>query len=163
VNEKEKIVCSSARLLQALDPATPRLLPPLPPERPQTQRESKGPRVSTMAFFSTASTAFRFGAVSGATAVLLGAFGAHALAKVNPDPKAMETWKTAAQYHLAHSVALLAASGHRSRLPAALFAGGILVFSGSLYLLVLSEKKWLGAITPIGGLLLTGGWLALLL
>ncbi len=117
-----------------------------------------------MAFFSTAAPAFRIGAVSGAAAVLLGAFGAHALAKyTGQDPKSLKTWETAAHYHLVHSAALLASSGHRSKLPAGLFTGGIVLFSGSLYLLVLTQKKWLGAITPIGGLLLTGGWLALLL
>jgi uncharacterized membrane protein YgdD (TMEM256/DUF423 family) len=112
---------------------------------------------------NTASLAWKMGAVSGATAVLLGAFGAHALVKYTADPKMHKTWDTAAHYQLGHAAALLLASAHSSRLPAACFGAGTLLFSGSLYLLVLTEKKWLGAITPLGGLALTAGWLALLL
>ncbi len=115
-----------------------------------------------MAWFNTASTVFKVGATSGAAAVLLGAFGAHAL-QDRTDAKGLKTWETAAHYHLLHSVVLLAASAHRSKLPGYLLMGGITLFSGSLYLLVLTGNKKLGAITPIGGLLMTGGWLALLL
>jgi uncharacterized membrane protein YgdD (TMEM256/DUF423 family) len=112
---------------------------------------------------STASLAYKVGAASGGLAVLLGAFGAHALQRYTNDPKSLGQWQTAASYHLVHSVALLAASAHRSKLPAILFGSGIVIFSGSLYALVLTGEKRLGAITPIGGLLLTAGWFSLLL
>lgn len=104
---------------------------------------------------------YRTAALSGASAVLLGAFGAHALK--GRDPAMLDIWKTAASYHLVHSAALLVASSHPSPWPATLFSGGLVLFSGSLYALVLTDAKWLGAVTPLGGLLLTGGWLALLL
>jgi len=107
---------------------------------------------------------WKLGAISGASAVLLGAFGAHGLAKrFEGNPKALANWSTAAQYHLIHSGALLIAAATRKPHASALFTFGIIIFSGSLYVLVLSGQKWLGAITPIGGLLLVGGWLALLL
>jgi uncharacterized membrane protein YgdD (TMEM256/DUF423 family) len=104
---------------------------------------------------------FKLGALFGASGVLLGAFGAHGLQRRVTDPKVLQTWGTAANYQLIHSIALLVASQHRSPLPARLFASGILVFSGSLYALVLSDVKVLGAVTPVGGLLLVGGWVAL--
>lgn len=106
---------------------------------------------------------WKVGAVSGAAAVALGAFGAHGLQKRVNDPKLLATWSTAASYHLVHSVALLVASSQRSRVPGALFAAGIGLFSGSLYLLVLTGERRLGAVTPLGGLCFIGGWLALLL
>ena len=82
-------------------------------------------------------------------------------------PDQLESWSTAAQYHLLHSVVLLAlalyatSSGKAIKLPAGLFSAGILLFSGSIYLLVLTKMRWLGPITPIGGLLLILGWLSL--
>jgi uncharacterized membrane protein YgdD (TMEM256/DUF423 family) len=115
-----------------------------------------------MALF-TASPFFKLAAVSGGAAVLLGAFGAHGLAK-RVDAKDLKVWETAAHYHLVHSVALLVASAHpRAKVPALLFTSGMALFSGSLYAMVLTGHRWLGAVTPVGGLLLTGGWLALLL
>ncbi len=77
----------------------------------------------------------------------------------------METWKTAAQYHLVHSVALLsvALAGAEFRRSALCWLAGIVLFSGSLYLLSVTGLKWLGAITPFGGLLLLAGWTTLLL
>jgi uncharacterized membrane protein YgdD (TMEM256/DUF423 family) len=119
--------------------------------------------MSLQSLVSTGSLAYKCGAVSGGLAVLLGAFGAHALSRHTADPKAQSQWATAASYHLVHSVALLAASAHRSKVPALLFGSGIAIFSGSLYALVLSGEKRLGAVTPIGGLLLTAGWFSLLL
>jgi uncharacterized membrane protein YgdD (TMEM256/DUF423 family) len=107
---------------------------------------------------------FRVAALSGATAVLLGAFGAHALAKsaaVAAEPRLLKTWETAAQYHLIHAGALAIAALVRSPLACVLFGSGTALFSGSLYLLVVSGKRWLGAVTPVGGLLLTAGWAAL--
>jgi len=80
-----------------------------------------------------------------------------------PDVKLHKTWDTASHYHLIHSLALLYAASARpdTPVPAALFAGGITLFSGSLYALVLSGERRLGAITPIGGVLMAAGWLAL--
>ena len=107
-------------------------------------------------------------ACSGALAVMAGAFGAHGLrARVTADQ--ISAWTTASQYHLLHSIALLAlglfaaATSRSVTTPAALFAAGTVLFSGSIYLLVLTEMRWLGPVTPIGGLLLIAGWLSLLL
>ena len=112
----------------------------------------------------SAAAMWRVGALSGASSVLLGAFGAHALkSKLGEGSPLLATWATASHYHLAHSGAILIAAGAKQPLPAALFAAGTLLFSGSLYALVLSGYKALGAVTPVGGLLLTAGWLALLL
>jgi uncharacterized membrane protein YgdD (TMEM256/DUF423 family) len=105
-------------------------------------------------------------AISGTVAVLLGAFGAHGLERV-AGPAGLEAWGTASEYHLLHSVALLAlalfaAQTERSiRIPAALFSAGIVLFSGSIYALVLTGASWLGPITPLGGVSLTAGWLSL--
>ena len=106
-------------------------------------------------------------ALLGATAVVLGAFGAHAL-RARLDASQLATWSTAVEYHLVHAAVLLAlalygASGSRAvGLPAALFSAGIVLFSGSLYALVLGGPRWLGPVTPLGGLCLIGGWLALI-
>lgn len=105
-------------------------------------------------------------AVSGMLAVVAGAFGAHAL-KARVTPEQLGSWATASQYHLLHSVLLLALAlfatySERSiRLPASLLTAGIVLFSGSIYLLVLTKMRWLGPITPIGGLLLILGWLSM--
>lgn len=106
-------------------------------------------------------------AVSGMLAVVAGAFGAHGLkARLSADQLA--SWATASHYHLLHSVVLLALglfaaySGKPVKLPASLFSAGILLFSGSIYLLLLTKLRWLGPITPIGGLLLILGWLSLI-
>jgi uncharacterized membrane protein YgdD (TMEM256/DUF423 family) len=107
--------------------------------------------------------AIRIAAITGFLAVALGAFGAHGLeAKLIANGR-VDTWHTAALYHLVHSVVLLALAlrGSVAKLPFVLFGAGILIFSGSLYALALSNVKILGAITPIGGLCLLGGWLAL--
>jgi uncharacterized membrane protein YgdD (TMEM256/DUF423 family) len=105
--------------------------------------------------------------ISGALAVVLGAFGAHGL-RTRVTAEQLASWSTATQYHLLHSVALLALalyaaqSGREIRLPASLWTLGMLLFCGSIYLLVLTSQRWLGPVTPVGGLLLIGGWLALL-
>lgn len=99
--------------------------------------------------------------------VAAGAFGAHGLrARLSADMLAV--WETAARYQLYHALALLAVALAAARWPAAawgaagwLFAAGILVFSGSLYLLALTGVRWLGAITPLGGLCFLAGWAAL--
>ncbi len=105
-------------------------------------------------------------AVSGALAVVAGAFGAHGL-KARVGPEQLDAWATAAHYHLLHSVVLLALglfaaySGRSVRLPASFFSVGVVLFSGSIYLLVLTKMRWLGPVTPIGGLMLIVGWLSL--
>lgn len=104
----------------------------------------------------------RVAAVLGALAVAAGAFGAHALRDHVPAAR-LETWHTAASYHLVHAVVLLVlATASRARpLSFGLFATGILVFSGSLYALVLLDLPWLGAVTPLGGVAFILGWLSL--
>ena len=105
-------------------------------------------------------------AVSGMLAVVAGAFGAHGL-KSRLTPDQLESWATAAHYQLLHSAVLLALGlfaaygGNSVKLPASLFSAGMLLFSGSIYLLLLTNMRWLGPVTPIGGLLLILGWLSL--
>ncbi len=108
-------------------------------------------------------------ALSGFLAVALGAFGAHALkGKLSPD--LMMVYQTAVQYQFYHTLALLAVAMLLMKFPQQLplivsgscFAVGLLLFSGSLYALAFSGVRWLGAITPLGGLAFMLGWLALL-
>lgn len=104
------------------------------------------------------------GALFGFLGVVLGAFGAHAL-RARLSPEMLTIWKTANEYHFYHAIALVlvgllarATKLQGLNLVAACFVAGIVVFSGSLYLLALTEARWLGAITPIGGLLFVLGW-----
>ena len=99
----------------------------------------------------------------GALGVLLGAFGAHGLEGVVDEPRLLENWNTGARYHVIHAVALLGVAAHpkQPRVAGVAFSVGIVVFSGSLYLMTLTGARWLGAITPIGGVLFIIGWLAL--
>ena len=107
------------------------------------------------------------GALLAAAAVGAGAFGAHALsARVTPDRLA--TWETAARYHLFHAMALVLLGVIADRWPAAqlemagwLFTAGIVIFGGTVYALALGGPRWLGAVTPIGGLALIAGWVVL--
>lgn len=107
--------------------------------------------------------------VLGAAGVAIGAFGAHGL-RGRVDPELMQTFETAVRYHFYHTLALLAISlgppALWSRKWTALgcwaFTFGIVVFSGTLYLLTLTGQRWLGAITPIGGLALIAGWCSIL-
>jgi uncharacterized membrane protein YgdD (TMEM256/DUF423 family) len=106
-----------------------------------------------------------FSGLLGLTAVVLGAFGAHGL-RERMAPPMLEIYRTGALYHLVHAVAALAVAlaGDRLRWPRlalGLFAGGIAVFSGTLYALAITGKSWLGAVTPIGGLMLIAGWATL--
>jgi len=100
--------------------------------------------------------------VLGFLSVALGAFGAHGLA----DPKAQAWLRTAAEYGLAHVLAallcgVLLRQGVGANLAAPLFLLGVVVFSGSLTAMALGAPRWLGAVTPIGGLLLLAGWAVL--
>ena len=109
----------------------------------------------------------RIAAGLGLIGVGLGAFGAHGL-RARVAPEMIEVWKTGVLYHLLHVLAILlvAALGTRVGRPglvAGLFVGGIALFSGSLYGLVLGGPRLLGPITPIGGLAFMAGWLALAL
>lgn len=102
----------------------------------------------------------RIGATLCFVAVALGAFGAHALRDLLQRHNTTEIWRTAVLYHFIHAIGILVLGLHGgvSRGPLWLFAGGILVFSGSLYLLAVTNARWLGAITPIGGLCFLAGW-----
>lgn len=93
-------------------------------------------------------------ALSGAMAVAAGAFGAH-----GASGDAVEWLKTGGHYQLVHAVAALVALRMEARGPAWLFVAGGAVFAGTLYLMAIGAPRWLGAITPIGGALLIGGWL----
>lgn len=115
-------------------------------------------------FFAQGNAA-RISAVVAALGVMLGAFGAHALREVlEKSPRGPENWRTAVLYHLLHAVVMLWIAGAKeqaNRVAWWLMLGGILLFSGSLYPLSTLGWKWLGPVTPLGGLLLIGGWMAL--
>jgi len=110
------------------------------------------------------SAALKIAAALGFLAVALGAFGAHGLKELLTRHGTADIWEKAVLYHLVHAVALLFVSIQRPLpiLAWSLFVAGITIFSGTLYLLALTNERWLGAITPIGGLCLLGGWLALI-
>ncbi len=100
----------------------------------------------------------------------LGAFGAHAL-KARMTPDLLTTFETGVRYQMYHALAMLAVALAMTRVSAVgllnaagwLFVVGTLLFSGSLYLLCFTHKRWLGAITPFGGLAFIAGWLCLAL
>ena len=102
----------------------------------------------------------------GATGVAAGAFGAHALG-ASVTPERLAVWETAAQYHLIHAVVLLVlatrttGAGALERLVVAGFTLGVLLFSFSLYALVLTDVSRFAMVTPVGGLLLMLSWLAI--
>jgi uncharacterized membrane protein YgdD (TMEM256/DUF423 family) len=107
------------------------------------------------------------GAILGAAGVAMGAFGAHGL-RARLEERQLEIWETAARYQLWHALALVLvglwiARGAvmSARIAGGAFLAGTIIFSGSLYLLALTGRTWLGAITPIGGVLLIVGWVAL--
>ncbi len=113
---------------------------------------------------------FILAGLSGAISVILGAFGAHALRdRITPD--LLDTFKTGVNYQMYHALALVGIALAFSRLPGStllgiagwLFIAGTILFSGSLYLLVTTGVRWLGAITPFGGLAFIAGWFCLVL
>jgi uncharacterized membrane protein YgdD (TMEM256/DUF423 family) len=111
---------------------------------------------------------FLLATIMGGLAVVLGAFGAHGL-KGRIDPELLVTFEIGVRYQMYHALALLAVA--RTRLAGArlqmasgwMFVSGIVLFSGSLYVLTLTGERWLGAITPLGGLAFIVGWLCLAL
>lgn len=111
---------------------------------------------------------FLFAAAGGGLAVILGAFGAHGL-RGRVEDRLLETFQTAVEYQMFHSLALLMVAilmqqwGRMLYLEVTTvaFMVGILLFSGSLYGLVLTEMKWFGPVTPIGGVCLIVGWVGL--
>ena len=114
-------------------------------------------------------TFFALGALFAGLGVAAGAFGAHALRARLSAPD-LAIFETGVRYQMYHALALLAVAWAAQRWPGALvhwggwlFVAGILVFSGSLYVLVLTGPRWMGAITPIGGVAFLAGWTCLLL
>ena len=96
--------------------------------------------------------------------VVLGAFGAHAL-RERLSPEDLAIFETGVRYQMYHALALFAVAWAASRWPGTavnaagwMFIVGVLIFSGSLYALVLTDTRWLGAITPVGGVVLILGW-----
>ena len=112
-------------------------------------------------------TWFAAGSLLGFLAVAAGAFGAHAL-EARLTPERLATWELAARYQGTHALALLALSWATVQWPrfpgsaaGALLVTGTVIFSGTLYALALGGPRWLGAVTPLGGVCLLGGWLTL--
>ena len=105
------------------------------------------------------------GAAAALLAVALGAFGAHAL-KARLSPEMLAVWHTGVEYHVFHALGLLAIGIVVIQLPGSallrwsgwLMLAGIVLFSGSLYLLALSGERRLGAVTPVGGILFLAAW-----
>jgi uncharacterized membrane protein YgdD (TMEM256/DUF423 family) len=107
------------------------------------------------------------GALSGAISVGAGAFGAHAL-RERLEPRMLEVFETAARYQMYHALALFAVAWMASRAPGGLtswsgwlFVAGTLLFSGSLYAMTFTGIRALGAITPLGGVCFSAGWVCL--
>jgi uncharacterized membrane protein YgdD (TMEM256/DUF423 family) len=113
----------------------------------------------------TNTMAVRLAALMGLLAVALGAFGAHGLKEILTQYNTVAIWEKAVFYHFIHTVMLFVlAQRHPVKTgPWLSFFVGIVIFSGSLYLLAVTNARWLGAITPIGGVSLMVGWAWLLL
>ena len=112
---------------------------------------------------------FTLGAASALVSVGAGAFGAHAL-RARLSPELLAVFETGARYQMYHALGLLAVGWAVNRWPGPwavragwLFVAGTLLFSGSLYALALSGIRWLGAITPLGGVAFLAGWACLIL
>jgi uncharacterized membrane protein YgdD (TMEM256/DUF423 family) len=113
--------------------------------------------------------ALQIGAVVMGLSVILGAFGAHAL-KDHLSERMLQNWQTGVHYQMIHGLAILIVGLLLSRIESkwlnravSVFTFGIVFFSGSLYTMALTDTLWLGAITPIGGVLFILGWIYLLL
>ncbi len=108
----------------------------------------------------------KYSGILGFIGVSLGAFGAHGLSELLQSSNREDAWETATFYLLVHTLALLIlgfisqnrATDHLVNLAGWFWLGGSVIFSGSLYLLCLSGISWLGAVTPLGGILLLAGW-----
>jgi uncharacterized membrane protein YgdD (TMEM256/DUF423 family) len=103
---------------------------------------------------------FRIAATLCFLAVTLGAFGAHALRSTLETRGMLAAWNTAVLYHFIHAIALfvLALYGPVNRGAWWLLFAGIFLFSGSLYIMALTNLRWLGPVTPLGGLCFLAGW-----
>jgi uncharacterized membrane protein YgdD (TMEM256/DUF423 family) len=113
--------------------------------------------------FPSPETAARVAALTGLLAVVLGAFGAHGLRDLLARNATATIWEKAVFYHFIHAVMLYVLAGRRP-FPALAwwaFLAGVVVFSGSLYLLAVTGERWLGAITPVGGVGFIIGWTVL--
>lgn len=116
------------------------------------------------------SAAMFVAALQGFLAVALGAFGAHAL-KARLSPAMLDVWQTAVQYQFFHTTVLVALALYWQKTPLSVwwqsafwaFCVGVLLFSGSLYWLALGGPRWLGPVTPLGGLTLLAAWLCLMI
>ena len=109
-------------------------------------------------------TFVRIGALSASLAVAAGAFGAHAL-RTRMDADLLQVFETAARYQMYHALALVGVAWATSRTDATgprwagwLFVAGTLLFSGSLYLIALTDTRWPGAVAPLGGAAWIAGW-----
>ena len=120
--------------------------------------DTSAPTTRLLSAIHSMHLAIQIAGALGFLGVALGAFGAHQLAGLLAANQTSSIWQTAVLYHLVHAVAALWAAG---RNPAVvwIWAAGIVIFSGSLYLLAITNVRWLGAITPIGGLLFLVGWI----
>ena len=110
---------------------------------------------------------FVLGTVFAGSAVAAGAFGAHALKSILDSP-GLQVFETAARYQMYHALGLCIVSWAIDRYPEQrleqvgwLFTAGILLFSGSLYMVSLTGIRWMGAVTPVGGLAFLSGWILL--
>jgi uncharacterized membrane protein YgdD (TMEM256/DUF423 family) len=103
---------------------------------------------------------FRIAAALCFFAVALGAFGAHGLRSTLESHGTIDIWNKAVFYHFVHAVALMALSFLKipNRGAWRLLFAGVILFSGSLYIMALTNLHWMGAITPLGGLCFLGGW-----
>lgn len=113
---------------------------------------------------------FLLGALLAGLSVALGAFGAHAL-RARLDAGMLANFETGARYQMYHALALLAVAWAVTRWPnsnlpviaGGLFVAGVVLFAGSLYLMAFTGQRWLGAVTPLGGVAFLAGWVCLLL
>ena len=109
-------------------------------------------------------TAERLAALLGCLAVALGAFGAHGLSATLAGFQTTAIWEKAVFYHFIHAVMLFIIAGRNPiyRGPSCCFLVGIVLFSGSLYVLAVTNLRWLGAVTPVGGISFLAGWIWLI-